>query len=818
MNNYDKFIGKLYDILLSSDIINYDDKPKDLKEKKQRLENYLNKLDRVQRKASSKEEHLDTLKRLYYDRYVIKPENIPEGYFKSLEKRYLDEGHGHHNLVNPDNEIDRELKEQHINVIIREQQDSLDAWLNYFFSEDSDYLPMWAKVWAFQGMLGIGNLNKEKDGYGRRSNTAVNPFVSLDSEILGKCVELVKETFDNKEVTDKEIDKLVSSGSFAKLYGKLLSNKKQLKVTSDDGIWVKYHYETEEEANKKLQLGKEPEYLKLYNSLQGYNTGWCTAGSKETAKNQICGGGSYIGGDFYVYYTKDGNNEYKVPRIAIRMNKNQIGEIRGVAEGQNIESNMESVLEEKLKEFPDSKSYQKKVNDMKLLTEIYDNYKKRKLTKEELMFLYELNGKISGFGYQEDPRIAEIKEQRDKRTDLAIALDCEPSQIGFKKEDLFRNHLVYYKGDINSRLYRDMKEANIMLPDYVDGELDLCDIKIIKYLKFPKIVSGFLDLDGLTSADGLILPENVKGRLYLNHLTSAEGLILPQSVGGGVELGSLAVAEGLNLPQEFKGDLDLGGLTSVEGLSLPQKFEGNLYLGGLTSAEGLSLPQKFEGNLYLGGLTSAEGLNLSQDFEGYLDLSGLTSAKELNLPQDFEGYLDLSGLTSAEGLNLPQGFKGDLDLGGLTSAEGLVLPQHLKGNLDLSVLTSAVGLVLPQTITGLLNLRSLEYPEGLVLPQNLGGDIYLSSLETVVGIKFPDNLNGAIYYKCQYYLLDEIRQIQINEEQEEIKMLQKEKSKTIYRKLVKDNRRGFTTGIYTITMVLIITIISIVLAIIILNK
>ena len=37
-------------------------------------------------------------------------------------------------------------------MIINEQKDSLDNWLNYFFSEDSSYMEMWAKVWAFQGI------------------------------------------------------------------------------------------------------------------------------------------------------------------------------------------------------------------------------------------------------------------------------------------------------------------------------------------------------------------------------------------------------------------------------------------------------------------------------------------------------------------------------------------------------------------------------------------------------------------------------------------------------------------------------------------
>ena len=741
MNNYDKFIGKLYDILLSSDIISYEDKAHDLKEKKERLEKYLNKLDRVQSKAMLKEEHIDTLKRLYYDKYIIKPQNIPDTYFKSLEKRYLDEGHGHHNLVNPDNEIDKRLKEEHINVVIREQKDSLDAWLNYFLSSDSDYLPMWAKVWAFQGMLSIGNLNKEKDGYGRRSNTAVNPFVSLDSEILGKCVEVVKESFDNKEVTDKEIDKLLQSGSFQKLYGKLLANKKQLKVVSNEGIWIKYNYETKEEANRKILNEEEPEYLKLYNSLQGYNTGWCTAGSKETAKRQICGGNSYQGGDFYVYYTKDNNDEYKVPRIAIRMNRNSIGEIRGIASGQNIESNMEIVLEEKLKEFPNGKSYQKRVHDMKMLTEIYDNCGKRELTKEELIFLYEINDTISGFGYDKDPRIEEIKNKRNTRKDLSFVLSCEPSQIGLTENDLYNNQLIYYQGNIDLEQYKRLIKLNLTLP---------------------KSISGILDLTGLTVAEGLTLPQNVGDSLWLDSLTSANGLILPQNVYGDLDLRRLTSTDGLKLPQSVGGSLDLRSLASAEGLTLPQSVGGSLDLSGLTSAEGLTLPQNVGGNLYLDGLTVADGLTL---------------------PQNVGGVLNLSVLTSADGLTLPQSVGGSLWLNSLTSAEGLILPKNVDGSLRLDSLASVDGLILPQNVGGSLWLNRLISVDGLILPQSVGSSIYY-------------NHNNS-------YTL------------EEFKALQKEE---INRKHISHNRKGFTTGMYTIALVLIITILSILLSIIFLNR
>ena len=47
----------------------------------------------------------------------------------------------------------------------------------------------------------------------------------------------------------------------------------------------------------------------------------------------------------------------------LRMEGSSIAEIRGIADNQNIESNMEDILEEKLKEFPDRDKYNKKVKN-----------------------------------------------------------------------------------------------------------------------------------------------------------------------------------------------------------------------------------------------------------------------------------------------------------------------------------------------------------------------------------------------------------------------------------------------------------------------
>ena len=615
MNNYqgEKFLDKVYKDLHLSEIVMHTANKSD--DKYQKIEKYMKRLEDVTKRVSERD-RISLIKMYYYKKYVIKEQNVPESYFKSQEKIALDRGYGHV-------KYDEKTKKQEIEHIINEQKASLDTWLDYFFSKDTDMYPTWFKYYVFQGMLKLGFFDKEKNSYTKRTESTVKPFIELNREALSLIYSELIKVLNKENIDDKKLNELINNGSFSKLYSYAILKLDSVKddgFKSDDGIWKKY--------NK----GSNPEIL--FNDINGKGTGWCTAGGIETAKKHI------NGGDFHVYYTKDREGNYTKPRIAIRMNGNQIAEIRGISENQNIESNMEKVVDKKLEEFPDRDKYKKKVKDMEILTYIYTKHQnKGELTKVDLRFLYEIDNKITGFGYKRDPRIEELLEGRNIREDLALVFDCKEENISLTKEEALRGNIIHHHGD-----------------------LFLIDLTSVEGLKLPDEIEGSLNLS-VRSAEGLKLPDKIGGSLLLNGLTSVEGLKLPDKIGGG---------------------LFLGNLTSVEGLKLPSKIEGGLYLSSLTSAEGLELPNEIDGNLDLSSLRSAEGLKLPDKIGGILCLSSLTSAEGLKLPDEIGGGLNLSSLTSAEGLKLPDKIGGSIYLTSLESLDGLDLSSSLISRIVFS--------------------------------------------------------------------------------------------------------------------------------------
>ena len=715
-------ISKVYSNLHNSDRVlkasNVSDK------KRERLLKYFERLEELHNKVSETKsvngEKL--LKSFYYDLYVIKPENIPDAYFQNQVRLARERGYGNIELTEEDK---RRMTEE----VIDDQKKSLDKWIEYFlYDEESKSYEMWEKYWVFQGLQNLGKYDKETSKFSKRDKTTVYPFPPVEREYIFTTLKLMEDFLKDKK-GEEDIKQALSTGNFKLLYEYVIKQsflKGEHQSNSTDGKWIKYE--------------QGSDYNILRDSLQGYYTGWCTAAGENFAKDQLAGG------DFYVYYSLDKNGEAKVPRIAIRMDgKDKIGEIRGIADNQNMEPEMMSILEEKLKKFPDRDKYLKKENDMKLLTlidkKVNDNID---LTLEELKFLYEIDGQIIGFGYGKDPRIEEIKRKRNERRDYSLIFNVKEEEVALSQKEWLNNPKKFKALPGNIDLGSLTSAEGLIFPKQVGGNLELDNLVTTEGLVLPESIGGSIDLRSLTSADGLVLPKQLGGGIDLRSLTSAEGLVLPESIGGRIDLRSLTSADGLVLPQHIGGNIFLRHLTSADGLVLPQHVDGDIYLSSLVSADGLVLPESIGGSIDLSSLTSADGLILSQHVGGDIDLRSLASADGLVLPESIGGRIDLSSLVSADGLILPQHVGNSIDLSSLTSADGLILPQHVGNSINLSSLTSAKGLVLPESIGGRIDLSSLASAKGLVLPQHVGGDIYLRSLASADGLVLPQHVGGDI--------------------------------------------------------------------------
>lgn len=596
-------------------------------EKLTRISKYLQRLEEITVNAS-KNGKMDLLKEMYYDKYVIK--DISESYYEFQKKIDLEQGYGSDNYT--------DFKKNEIkNAIIAEQKTSLDIWIDYLSSDDAMY-PMWAKYWAFQGMLKIGAYDKEKQEFSNRSKSTVEPFIELDREVLSLTIDYVSKYINGVNLeNDEELNKLIANGSFKKIYGYLfkkeLSQKQEYETVN--GKWIKFN--------------KGSDYTKLVDLLRGKGTGWCTAG-EVTAKTHLSSG------DFYVYCSIDSNGEYKNPRIAIRMEQTNIVEVRGVLKHQNVEPELVEILNRKLEEFPDKSVYLKKSKDMTLLTKIYEkNNEGEELTKDELAFLYEVNSLIQGFGYRNDPRIEEIINTRNFKDDLSLTLNCKPTEISDNIEDLKnQENIVYYNGDILDHKLKDL--SIYKLPAIVKGTVYLAGITDASQLILPTSIKGYLDLSGLRTIEKLIFPKIINSDLNLRNLRESNNIVFPAYVGGNFDLLNLLSCKNTIFPSEIGGCLSLDNLKSAENCVFPKIVGESFHAGSLKNLKNVTFPEKVGLDLQLNNIVPSEGVKLPKTVGGSVYLYALSDANNLILPSVIGWNLYLNGLQSLKGLILPDDF------------------------------------------------------------------------------------------------------------------------------------------------------------------
>lgn len=398
--------------------------------KQERVGTYMERLEYL----TGDERGFELLKHKILDRFALNAKDEPtltaiaEDLYESEKKIAIEQGRAgdverfesSHDVI------------EHYKPLIREkaeiQRKTLSSWLDYLQENDAEH-PMWFRYFVVRSLEKMGTLDKEKQLYTKRTPTTVSAFPELNSEALGWVYKRLSEGADATLSPEKQkaLEPLIKAKDFGKLYAfAQIETAGRLNRESLEGEWRKYE--------------QGSDYLPLENDLQGKGTGWCTAeGSAEAHLEH---------GDFYVYYTKGDSGAYTEPRAAIRMEGEQMAEVRGVNPRQELEPELVDAAQEKYHNLPGGASYDKKASDMKGVTKLVKKQEKGEpFTKDELIFLYEINSTIEGFGYEKDPRVKELRDRRNRKEDAPIVLDCQPNEIAWKRDEIKERTKVYI-GDL----------------------------------------------------------------------------------------------------------------------------------------------------------------------------------------------------------------------------------------------------------------------------------------------------------------------------------------------------------------------------------
>lgn len=353
---------------------------------------------------------------------------MPESYFELQRRIARERGCG-------DRELTDKQKEEDIKRMRTDQEESLMKWSDYLRSEENGHAyPGWFKVYVWESLKKMGEFDDKGIGFKKRTKSTVAPWPELNAEALSYVYDNVsKGVIQGEDIEDKQMAELLNRGNFAAMYAYAIYSTEVGGLTPElrditDGSWVKYDLiEGEYRPNysyRRTQKGCEATdkslvdsdtAMRLAESLQGKGTRLCTAGTN-TAAYQLSKG------DFYVYYTRDDDGNDTMPRVAIRMEGNQVAEVRGIAPRQNVEDNLLDVVAEKLNTLPGGSEYFKKVEQMRRLTEIDNRVKAGgELTAEDLEFLW-FGERIRGFGLGDDDRVDKLLENRYRGDDFDFVL------------------------------------------------------------------------------------------------------------------------------------------------------------------------------------------------------------------------------------------------------------------------------------------------------------------------------------------------------------------------------------------------------------
>jgi hypothetical protein len=238
-----------------------------------------------------------------------------------------------------------------IDDIAKTQNESLEKWVDYL--RLSEYtLPF--KFLILKAVLNF-NYDLKQNKLFERGRDTIRNFTPFDAGSLAELNEKKSDflLMDYNVIMNENSSKILNSQEVVEQSGK--------------GKWIKFN------GGKKTK----PEDIqkngtRLMNLVQ--NTYWCT---KSAGTRQL------QGGDFYVYVTESNGEIF--PRIAVRMNESEVGEVRGNrSSAQDLDAEMLPIAEDFLnknipnnsgKKWLDSIKYNKQCVEMRKRFEEQGMYK-----------------------------------------------------------------------------------------------------------------------------------------------------------------------------------------------------------------------------------------------------------------------------------------------------------------------------------------------------------------------------------------------------------------------------------------------------------
>ena len=333
------------------------------------------------------------------------------------------------------------MRANFIENYINAQKETIGQWKSYLSQSEYDVS---FKYLILDAVL-TNNYDFKEGKYTKRTDKTIRNFTSFDAGSLASIYDSDSKAIlkDYVEVQANNMKNIVDASEI---------------VSTKEGKWVKFN---------GGRNAKDLEYSANQLSQLVQNTYWCT---KTNALSQL------REGDFYVYVTEDGKGDF-VSRIAVRMNGDKVGEVRGNASSkQDLEPDMLPVADKFLrntipndsgKKWLDSIEYNSKV---KSFTEKVQTKELGREDIKEYISLISDSGKFS-VDYGENGLVTKLKE-KFKTADFSVSVARNQGEL--------TTNTVLFIGDF--------------IPS---AELSVN--------KFPEIVSGgaFFEASGTTSLGNL---------------------------------------------------------------------------------------------------------------------------------------------------------------------------------------------------------------------------------------------------------------------------------------------------------------------------